>query len=302
MVIQKNPDWTPTLKMGYTKNRGKATTPNLQRYKRSEKRTLLKPTKLFEESPFNNLYDGHNEDETYEVINDETGISCNINLTMDNISELELLKDKCDQLQGDVNFFNFSENSFLGRPTMFTYYAGLTMDVFKLILESIKPGLTASNQRQFQKLLLCLMKLKLNLPFKDLGFRFNITCATASMIFRKVIILLEHMFKRLIYWPDREALISTMPQSFFNVFGNSVAVILGCFEITIEKPSNLKARAQSWSSYKNKNTVKYLIAIRPQGNISFISEGWGGRTSDKYITKNSNLLNKLLPGDVVMLY
>jgi len=30
---------------------------------------------------------------------------------------------------------------------MFTYYAGLTMDVFKLILEPIKPGLTASNHR-----------------------------------------------------------------------------------------------------------------------------------------------------------
>ncbi|XP_008184858.1 uncharacterized protein LOC103309919 [Acyrthosiphon pisum] len=130
------------------------------------------------------------------------------------------------------------------------------MDVFKLILESIKPGLTVSNQRltEFQKLLLCLMKLRLNLPFKDLGFRFNITCATASMIFRKVIILLEHMFKRLIYWPDREAL-------------------RNCFEITIEKPSNLKARVQRWSSYKNKNTVKYLIAITPQGSISFISEG-----------------------------
>ncbi|KAL4120840.1 hypothetical protein QTP88_013458 [Uroleucon formosanum] len=238
-----------------------------KRYKWAEKRTLLKPTKLFKESLNNNLNDGHNEGETYEVINDETGISCNTELTMDNISELELLKDK---------------ELFLDRPTMVTCYAGLTMDVFKLILESIKPGLTASNQRL------------------NLGLRFNITCATASMIFRKVIILLEHMFKRLIYWPDRGVLRSTMPQSFFYVFGNSVVVILDCFEITIEKPSNLKARAQSWSSYKNKNTVKYLIAITPQGSISFISEGWDGQTSDKYITENSNLLNKLLPGDVVL--
>lgn len=77
-------------------------------------------------------------------------------------------------------------------------------------------------------------------------------------------------------------------------------MIIDCFEIGIEKPSNLKAKAQTWSSYKNKNTVKYLIAITPQGVISFISQGWGGRTSDKHITENCNLLNNLVPGDVIL--
>lgn len=91
-----------------------------------------------------------------------------------------------------------------------------------------------------------------------------------------------------------------MPRSFFNAFGNSVAVIIDCFEIAIEKPSNLKAKAQTWSSYKNKNTVKYLIAITPRGVVSFISEGWSGRVSDKHITENCTLLKNLLPGDVVL--
>lgn len=77
-------------------------------------------------------------------------------------------------------------------------------------------------------------------------------------------------------------------------------MIIDCFEIGIEKPSSLKAKAQTWSSYKNKNTVKYLIAITPQGVISFISQGWGGRTSDKHITENCSLLNNLVPGDVIL--
>ena len=64
----------------------------------------------------------------------------------------------------------------------------------------------------------------------------------------------------------------------------------------IERPSNLKARAQMWSNYKQHNTVKILIAITPQGNISFVSKAWGGRVSDKYITE----LDKLLPGDLVL--
>ena len=45
---------------------------------------------------------------------------------------------------------------------------------------------------------------------------------------------------------------------------------------------------------------KYLIGICPQGSITFISNGWGGRTSDKHITENSGFLSKLLPGDLVL--
>ena len=56
----------------------------------------------------------------------------------------------------------------------------------------------------------------------------------------------------------------------------------------------------TYSSYKHHNTVKYLIAITPQGTVSFISQGWGGRASDKYITENDNFLNNLLPGDTIL--
>jgi len=68
----------------------------------------------------------------------------------------------------------------------------------------------------------------------------------------------------------------------------------------LKKPSSLSAKAQTWSIYKNKNTAKYLIVIIPQGVVSFISEGWGGRVSDKHITENCTSLNNLLPGDVVL--
>ncbi|XP_062512472.1 uncharacterized protein LOC134188291 [Corticium candelabrum] len=91
-----------------------------------------------------------------------------------------------------------------------------------------------------------------------------------------------------------------MPECFLSSFGEKVAIIIDCFEIFVERPTNLLARACTWSQYKHHNTVKFLIGIAPQGIISFISDAWGGRVSDKFLTEHSGILNKLLPGDVVL--
>ena len=91
-----------------------------------------------------------------------------------------------------------------------------------------------------------------------------------------------------------------MPQCFKFSFGTKTIVIIDCFEVFCVKPTNLLARAQTFSSYKHRNTVTVLIGITPQGCISFVSEAWGGRTPDKHLTENCGLLDKLLPGDLVM--
>ena len=83
-------------------------------------------------------------------------------------------------------------------------------------------------------------------------------------------------------------------------FGKKVAIVIDCFEVFIEQPSDLKARACTWSNYKHENTVKFLIGIVPQGVIAFISESWGGRVSDKYLTEHCGILRKLLPEDIIL--
>ena len=60
------------------------------------------------------------------------------------------------------------------------------------------------------------------------------------------------------------------------------------------------AKSATWSQYKHANTVKILLGISPQGVTSFVSDIWGGRVSDKHLTRESGFLKKLLPGDVVL--
>jgi len=68
----------------------------------------------------------------------------------------------------------------------------------------------------------------------------------------------------------------------------------------MEKASNLDSRGETYSNHKSHNTCKYLVAIAPCGLIMFVSSAYGGRESDKFITQDCDILDKLLPNDKVM--
>lgn len=106
--------------------------------------------------------------------------------------------------------------------------------------------------------------------------------------------------KNLVYWPDRDELHETMPECFKENYGNKVTGILDCFEIFTESPSNLHTGAVYFSNYKHHKTAKVLLVITPQGSVSLKSDAWGGRTSDKHITENSDLNKLLNPGDFLL--
>ena len=91
-----------------------------------------------------------------------------------------------------------------------------------------------------------LMKLRLNVPLQDLAYRFDISLSTVSRIFSAWMTVMDIKLSPLISWPEREDLWHTMPKCFHYSFGKKTTVIIDCFEVFIEKPSNLLARTQAY--------------------------------------------------------
>nr|XP_047129323.1 uncharacterized protein LOC124809319 [Hydra vulgaris] len=144
-------------------------------------------------------------------------------------------------------------------------------------------------------LLLTLMKIRLGVTNYDLSIRFHITKKNVSLTIRKWLPKLSEVLKNLIVWPSKDLLRANLPKCFKNC-----CCIIDCTEIFIARPLNLTARAQTYSTYKSHNTIKYLIAMAPAGTVSFLSAGWGGRVSDKKITLKSGFLDKIIHGDCVL--
>jgi len=220
-------------------------------------------------------------------------------------SEMQRLLSENMLLKEQINNLKFNEDSFKDQDEKVRYYTGLPgyvtlMALFSFVRGFIPKPKANSELGQFERLLITLMRLKLNFPVQDLAFRFRTSAPTISRTFTSVIHVLYVRLKHLLYWPDRDELHETMPLEFRKHFGKQTAVIIDCFEVFIQRPRNMLARAQTWSSYKHSNTVKFLIGITPQGSISFLSKAWGGRASDKWITENCGILKKLLPGDLVL--
>ena len=93
-----------------------------------------------------------------------------------------------------------------------------------------------------------LIKLRLNVPLQDLAYRFVVSVTTVSRIFSYWMVFMVARLKFMIPWPKREQLWETVPMCFQYAFGKKVRVVIDCFEVFIERPSNLLARAQAFSS------------------------------------------------------
>ncbi|XP_069128215.1 uncharacterized protein [Argopecten irradians] len=312
-------DWAPSLKLGHQKV--KLTNPTPERgYRlkgRVQKRRNVEAAQslvaLFNSKEIMTVNEESEEphsDIQMDIVDDDADNEKSMQTDLSSVTingmenELNRLLVENIALKEQLAASSISEETFKFDDEKVKYFTGLpSFAVLMTLFWLVEPELSTSHNSsltKFQKMILVLMRLKLNLPVTYLADKFKVSASTVSRTFLNTLNIMYMMLKPLIYWPSKEERRETMPMEFRKYFGLKVAVIIDCFEVFSERPSDLTARAQTWSSYKHHNTVKFLIGISPQGTIVFISDAYGGRASDKFITNDSEFLDRLEYGDLVL--
>jgi len=247
-----NPDWAPSQKLGYNSFSSQSDVRYECLKRRKEMKQHAEPAEVpmsLQAMETDSLTLSTNK--TLDL--DTSGSGCkfylkgglrnSVTVGEDEMARLKegnsSLKEKLAAGSGDVTPESFKDN------IKCKYYTGLIYVTLVSLFEYLEDYISQtsrSNLSKFQKVVLVLMKLRLNLGVQDLAYRFNVSAGCVSKIFSDTIHVMYVRMKPLILWPGREELQKSMPMEFRKHFGVKVSIIIDCFEIFIERPSNLLAR------------------------------------------------------------
>ncbi|XP_054931617.1 uncharacterized protein [Dermacentor andersoni] len=156
------------------------------------------------------------------------------------------------------------------RADGFRELCGISTNVFALLMSILSPIAVRRNDVPIpQKLVIFLMKLKLGISFASLGVLFGL-----------------HLLAAMKEWiPERSfsTVQATMPAC-FKLHYPRCRYIIDCTEVRTEEPPTVEQRRALFSHYKGGYTLKFLLGILPNGVVTFVSEAYGGRTSDSHNT------------------
>ena len=146
---------------------------------------------------------------------------------------------------------------------------------------------------------LTLVKLRQYKPNYELSMMFQISETEVYSIIVTWVRFMALQWREINIWPAREVVTFFSPTDFRSKFPTT-RIILDTTECPIQKPSAPVAQQSTFSSYKNRNTVKVAVGITPGGMVSYVSEAYGGSTSDRQILERSNLTKMCDAGDSLM--
>ena len=226
------------------------------------------------------------------------------------LKEVETCRKTIEELKSDLRESMLPTNQrtvfneMQGDDVVTKFYTGFpTWSLFNTVFDLCKP-VVKYHPRMALPLMaqfaMTLMKLRLNLKNQDLAYRFHISQSCVSRYFNKWInVMYSRLPSVLLFWPQKSEIEISMPLSFRQKFKDCVSIIDG-FEVFCNRHKNVLDRASTYSNYKSHNTVNFLISITPQGTINFLSQAFGGRTSDIEIVKKSGYMKFIGSGDAVL--
>ena len=111
-----------------------------------------------------------------------------------------------------------------------------------------------------------LVRLRLGLLERDLAHRFNVSQSTVCCLTLTWIHLMYLKMKSHIEcYPSWHIVQKYMPRAFKEYPNTRLTV--DATEFFVERPSSMAAQSETFSAYKNCNTVKSLIGITPSGQF-----------------------------------
>ncbi|KAL0879277.1 hypothetical protein ABMA27_003057 [Loxostege sticticalis] len=260
----------------------------------------------------NSLFPGNDSTQSFSDIQplDDANVSHHVDILENQPSTSEILdQNNCTKGTQTSNILRlFSTDLLLNDNETVNYYTGLeSYSKFTLVLSTLMPmandlkyrwtrvvGLSLEDQ-----FLMLLIKLRRNKPDFEIGKIFGVSRTVVSNVIITWINFVNDIWSLLDIWPSRELVDFYMPENFKSYYPSTRVIIDGT-EIPIQKPSQPDAQKVSFSQYKHRNTLKFLVGSSPGGLLTFCSEGYAGSVSDRQIVERSNLLQICDTGDSIM--
>ena len=202
----------------------------------------------------------------WDVVNEET-VDVEVPITQpisEACSSVGVTDYSDSSVQCGILSDNFSIEKFMFNPEAIQFYTSFkNYDHFFLFFNILGPAVDNLNYKcsllsPENQLFLTLMKLRRAKEDTELGILFGISRTVVTQIINTWINFMYFQLKELNIWPEREVIDDTMPEDFKRKFP-ATRVILDATEVPMQKPSNVIAQCATFSTYKNRNTLKTMI-------------------------------------------
>jgi hypothetical protein len=197
---------------------------------------------------------------------------------------------------------------FIYDPPGIMFYTGLqTYEVFIFVLATLGNAVYELNYLYYRseqlsvenQLFLTLIKIRQHKTNFELSRLFNISETAVVNIWVTWVNCMAKQWREVNMFPDRDIVRFFSPLGFKAKFPSTRIIIDGT-ECPVMKPKSPIAQQATFSTYKNRNTIKLLVGATPGGLVNYVSPAYGGSTSDRQICERSNLLTLCDKGDSIM--